>query len=288
MNEPRDSNASLSIEACVRLACFLEATARKPGNVHPQASFDDLCYLDMLRSAEAIAPVLATSRKLGVGRTVFEAIRCTHETVGQNTNLGIVLLLVPMAAVPTERSLADGISEVLSQLTEEDAIYVYRAIRLSNAGGMGTADEQDVSDDPSETLLEVMKRAAHRDTVAQQYASQFELVLDIGLPFLQKQPDFLHCWEEAIIGLQLLLMREAPDTLIARKCGRPTAEKSAQLAANVLDAGWPEKSAARRKLDELDGWLRADGHRRNPGTTADLVTACLFAALRDGEIVWQC
>ena len=37
-------------------------------------------------------------------------------------------------------------------------------------------------------------------------------------------------------------------------------------------------------IADFDAWLRADGHRRNPGTTADLVTASLFAALRDGMI----
>ena len=39
-----------------------------------------------------------------------------------------------------------------------------------------------------------------------------------------------------------------------------------------------------RELDKFDAWLRADGHRRNPGTTADLIAATLFAALRDGLI----
>jgi len=28
-------------------------------------------------------------------------------------------------------------------------------------------------------------------------------------------------------------------------------------------------------------WLRADGNRRNPGTSADLVAATLFVALRE-------
>ena len=41
----------------------------------------------------------------------------------------------------------------------------------------------------------------------------------------------------------------------------------------------PEGRAAGR---ELDAYLRSDGHRLNPGTTADLVTACLFVALREG------
>jgi triphosphoribosyl-dephospho-CoA synthase len=50
----------------------------------------------------------------------------------------------------------------------------------------------------------------------------------------------------------------------------------------VLDAGWPDNEDSRRALINLDVWLRAEGHSRNPGTTADLVTASLFAALRLG------
>jgi triphosphoribosyl-dephospho-CoA synthase len=37
-------------------------------------------------------------------------------------------------------------------------------------------------------------------------------------------------------------------------------------------------------LCELDIWLRAEGHQRNPGATADLVTACLFVVLQEGNI----
>ena len=55
-------------------------------------------------------------------------------------------------------------------------------------------------------------------------------------------------------------------------------------AAAVLAAGWPHTDAGRVAIAEFDHWLRADGHRRNPGTTADLVAACLFVALREGII----
>ena len=43
-----------------------------------------------------------------------------------------------------------------------------------------------------------------------------------------------------------------------------------------------EFAAGRAAGRELDAYLRSDGHRLNPGTTADLVTACLFVALREG------
>ena len=38
------------------------------------------------------------------------------------------------------------------------------------------------------------------------------------------------------------------------------------------------------RFEEFDAFLRADGHRRNPGTTADMIAAVLFAALRDRKI----
>ena len=52
----------------------------------------------------------------------------------------------------------------------------------------------------------------------------------------------------------------------------------------VLAAGWPQSTSGRAAFAQLDSWLRAVSNQRNPGTTADLVTASLFAALREGII----
>ena len=49
----------------------------------------------------------------------------------------------------------------------------------------------------------------------------------------------------------------------------------------MLEHGGVGTPAGRAAYDGFDRWLRADGHARNPGTTADLVTACLFVALRE-------
>ena len=91
----------IQFENWVWLACAMEATSRKPGNVHPEASFGDLTYADFIKSADAIAPVVASAHEVGVGRTILDAVIKTRAAVGQNTNLGIVLLLTPLAAVPS-------------------------------------------------------------------------------------------------------------------------------------------------------------------------------------------
>jgi triphosphoribosyl-dephospho-CoA synthase len=75
-----------------------------------------------------------------------------------------------------------------------------------------------------------------------------------------------------------------PDSLIARKRGLAEAAEACQRAKRVLEAGWPHSGKGWDAFAELDLWLRAEGHGRNPGASADLVTACLFVALREGTI----
>ena len=97
--------------------------------------------------------------------------------VSTNTNLGMILLLTPLAAVPPLIDLANGIEPVLAGTTRDDARLVYQAIRLAAPGGIGRVDEQDVADEPTMTLRDVMALAADRDLVARQYASGFQEVL---------------------------------------------------------------------------------------------------------------
>ena len=76
-----------------QIACILEATARKPGNVHRFCDHDDTGYIDFLTSAAAIAPVLADASNRSIGATVLEAVQRTRQVARANTNLGIILLL---------------------------------------------------------------------------------------------------------------------------------------------------------------------------------------------------
>ena len=267
---------------CAQLACIWEATARKAGNVHRFADFADVTYLDFILSAAAIAPVLATARTRPVGDTVLDCVRATRCVVRTNTNLGIVLLLAPLAAVPEGEPLRPGVARVLASLTVEDSRQVYEAIRLAVPGGLGAASEQDVRDQPTLPLREVMALAADRDLVARQYALDFAEVFDDGVPHLRRELDELGSLEAAIVRTHLYLMGRHPDTLIARKRGSAEALEAARRADLALAAGWPQRAEGRDAFAALDAWLRAAGHQRNPGATADLVTACLFAALREG------
>jgi triphosphoribosyl-dephospho-CoA synthase len=273
-----------TLETMVRAACLLEATARKAGNVHPWRSFSDLTYTDFVVAADAIAPILARASQLGVGRAVYEAVAATRQKVTRNTNLGIVLLLAPLAAVPSRVRLADGIRDVLHGLSHVDAEDAYRAIRLAQPGGLGEVDAEDVSGPPTGTLLEVMRFAADRDLIARQYAENFSLVLELGMPYLSAVSDFARNWEPAVVGLQLELLARNADSLIVRKCGAQMGEEVSRRAKAVLHSARPGTRRALAEFIRFDRWLRADGNRRNPGTTADLIAAALFAAFREGGV----
>ncbi|HEX4073008.1 MAG TPA: triphosphoribosyl-dephospho-CoA synthase, partial [Planctomycetaceae bacterium] len=90
----------LSPGRLAQAACLLEVTAHKPGNVHRYADLPGLHFIDFLLSAMAIAEPLDRAATEGVGSAVLGAIDATRRVVRTNTNLGIVLLLAPLAAVP--------------------------------------------------------------------------------------------------------------------------------------------------------------------------------------------
>lgn len=269
---------------CAQIACIWEATARKPGNVHRYRDFDDVAYPDFLLSAAAIAPAMTTACQRRFGTTVLDAVRASRRVTGTNTNLGMVLLLAPLAAVPPEHELRGGVQRVLAGLDVEDARLVYEAIRLAAPGGLGRASEQDVHTEPTQTLRQVMALAAERDLVARQYANDFAEVLDDGVPAVLAGLEHTGSLEGAIVFAHLHLLARHPDTLILRKGGRTEAEEASRRAGAVFDAKWPRDRDGWAALTELDSWLRAEGRARNPGATADLIAACLFVLLRENTI----
>ena len=276
------------IEISVHTACIWEATSRKIGNVHRFADFADTSYLDFVLSAGAIMGALGNAPSTRcVGETINFAVRHVREAVGTNTNLGIILLLAPLASTWEATHVPAGRAElarVLAKLSIEDARHVYEAIRIAKPGGLGDAPEQDVRDEPTVTLLEAMRLAADRDMVARQYANDFADVFDFGVPaFLDALARFGSV-EAAIIDSQLRWLAQYPDSLIARKNGPAVAEDVQKRAVEVLRVGGIATPEGRAAGVALDKHLRSDGNKLNPGTTADLITACLFVALRENKV----
>ncbi len=277
---PHAPSDELSIGDLAQIACWLEVSAPKPGNVQPDRGFSDTSWFDFAAAAAAIAPVIDRAPERSVGETVLDAVRATIEATGQNVNLGIILLTAPLAATRESRDPRSTVKQVLRNLGPEDCTSVYEAIRLASPGGLGRSPEDDVHGAPPADLIDAMAKAEDRDFIARQYARDFEDIFEFSLPCLREVLCRKFPVEQSIVHLHLELLRRYPDSLIARKCGLEVAREASRRAAAVLEAGWPQGGNAPGDLEDLDRWLRADGNRRNPGTTADVVAATLFLALR--------
>ncbi len=273
------------IGQCVSLACLFEATIPKPGNVHRGADFEDLSFMDFVVSAVIAGETLSRASLQGVGRTIRDAVLQTQAVVGRNTNLGIVLLLGPLAAVPLEEPLRPGVRRVLASLTAEDARLIYEAIRSAGSTALGQVPQWDVAGPAPERLLDAMQLAAERDLVARQYATDYYVVFEQGTPWLLEALNRGWSLTQAVVHTYLRLLAEYPDSLIARKGGDELAAKISHRAAQVLAAGYPGDEVYERHVADFDFFLRCDTHRRNPGTTADLIAAVLFVLLRDHKWV---
>ena len=269
-----------SLGQMATLACLLEVSAPKPGNVHRGADFEDLTFYDFQTSAVAIGPVFDQAEKYRVGGIVLAALQATQAAVSTNTNLGLTLLMAPLAKTTAFDKVAMQI--VLNDLNAEDAQDVYQAIALAGAGGLGQVESMDVAAAAPESLLEAMHAAEDRDLIAAQYGNGFvDLFADAVRP-LREKLEVGTILTEAIVETHVQFMSRHPDSLIARKCGVEIAEEAARRAHVVVDAGAQDLDLYVRELSELDFWLRSDGHRRNPGTTADFMGAAIFVGLIEG------
>lgn len=272
----------------ITAACHWECVARKPGNVNRHHDFSDSTLADFLISASLVGPILSMAGTRGVGAAIYSACAETRARVGTNTNLGLVLALAPLAAVPDGKPLREGVGRVLANLDRDDSKWAFQGIAMANPGGLGASAEQDVRQPPSSTLLEAMRLAADRDSIARQYANGYADLFDLAVPTLGGGLQETGTLEGAIVLLHLHLMSLMPDTHIARRAGIAEAEEAASRAAAVARAGWPKRAEGWKALKDFDTWLRVPGTKRNPGTTADLVGATLYIALVEGLLELPC
>lgn len=272
------------VVAAAQLACLLEVSAAKPGNVSPGRDFHDTRYEDFLASAVALGPALAAAGERPVGATIRSAVEATARWTRSNTNLGMVLLLAPLARAARAARTGGGalrhrLARVLAETTVDDAVQAYAAIRLAHPGGLGRAAEEDVSAAPTVTLREAMALAAARDGVAREYATDFQQTFEVGAPALRAARHAGLCWPDAAVECYLDLLAQRPDTHIARKLGPAEAARISARAAAVRGLGATRTGEGRAAIAAFDLELRDARNTRNPGTTADLTCAALFVVI---------
>jgi triphosphoribosyl-dephospho-CoA synthase len=269
---------SQHVAGAFKAACRDELQAPKPGNVHVFAGGHRMTAADFERSADAAAAPLATSGA-SVGARISGAVEATWRAVGANTNLGIILLCAPLAkaAESTTNDLRRALSEVMARLDVGDTALAFPAIAQASPAGLGRVERHDVHAPPTASLRDAMAEAADRDRVAYQYVTDFVDVFELGLPLLERmrlrgaEPHW------ATLAVYLEFLCAFPDTHIARKYGM-TAARDVSAAALTFRDAVANAHAPESLLPALLGWdSELKARNINPGTSADLTVATLFA-----------
>lgn len=266
---------SAEIARAFEAACRAELSALKPGNVHIFAAGHGMEVAQFEHAAAAAAPAVAEA-DLNVGARIEAAVQASLAVAGCNTNLGIILLCVPLAAAAEQGpgDLQARLRAVLDSLDVADAQGAFRAIVAANPGGLGAVPDADVRASPTITLKAAMAMAAGRDSISRQYVTGFEDIFSLGVPALGERP----LARERVEAAYLAFLATFPDSHLARKFGTAAAE-AVQAEAQTVRAQVEGLEGQQRHdlLLAFDGRLKARG--LNPGTTADLTVASIFASL---------
>ncbi|MDI6725063.1 MAG: triphosphoribosyl-dephospho-CoA synthase [Methanobacterium sp.] len=290
------------IAKIAQIASVLEVSGHpKPGNVHRTQDFDDMVFEDFLISGVVIGDSMKKAAERGqkykndtylldkikLGEIIKEAVLETDKWIGNNTNLGIVLLLTPLSAAAGMSEdftdLRENVGRVMDATTPEDAVNLYDAINIADAGGMGEHAELDVADmEAREKLIkeninmyEVLHMSSKWDLLSYELTNLMPVTFETGFPTFRAVKTEYGI-NKAVLQTFLTILSKNPDTLISRKYGNDMARMVTADADSILQNGGALTSLGLGLLREFDKQLVRN--KLNPGTTADLTASSIMVA----------
>jgi len=304
------------VSRCASLAALLEVSAYpKPGNVHRTRDLLATRFEHFIAGGIAISPAMRRLTLSGydaakvskpfsvrIGNQILRSVKDSLDwQKGGNVNLGIILLISPLAAasgallfngsVIQADTLRDSLRKIIGSTTPEDAIDVSRSISLSvSERVLGRVDELDVLDKATirrirgegMTLLDLFSKCASRDSICGEWVTAFEIVFTEGYRFLRSSIEKKCDTNSAIVNTFLHVLSRHPDSLVNRKAGSEEASKMSEMAGAILREGGASSESGLKSLWAWDDELQEAGGSLNPGTTADLIAASIFVLLLEG------
>jgi triphosphoribosyl-dephospho-CoA synthase len=179
--------------------------------------------------------------------------------------------------------LRSTIHQIMMSTTPQDAVNLYQAINIADAGGMGQQEDLDVSsDDSTQKLLEeevnmfsVLEMSSQWDDLSYELTHQMPVTFDVGFPLFRKIKSD-HGINEATVQTFLTILAEVPDTLISRKYGKEKAKEVSSHAKSILEEGGIFTKKGQHLLEKFDHELI--NNDLNPGTTADFTASSIMIA----------
>ncbi|MFX1365534.1 MAG: triphosphoribosyl-dephospho-CoA synthase [Promethearchaeota archaeon] len=301
---------------CVTLASLLEIAGwPKPGNVHRTKDFGNTKFEHFLAGIIVIQPTFREFcekiyrisfkndndySKIELGYFYKKAVKEMMKwQKGGNVLLGHILILGPLAAAATIcikngknsiNKLKYYLKSIIENSSVNDTIELYKAIRLSNPGGLGTIEKYDINDENSANhlikdgmnLKKIFEYSKDYDSISSEYSTGFNIILSEGLPYFINSFNLYRDINIATVNTYLKLLSKYPDTLVIRKSGLGSALYISKVASNIVEYGGISSNEGLKLTLELDKELQEKNGQLNPGTTADLISGVIFCALLFG------
>ncbi|MCS7126830.1 MAG: triphosphoribosyl-dephospho-CoA synthase [Thaumarchaeota archaeon] len=298
-----DALHTVAYSATSALLVELLATP-KPGLVDRRSDLRELSAIRMQASAVSLYRWFYEAARRGMrglrpgelGELVLRAVESSLSSQrGGNAHLGAVLLVVPLcAAAGASIGKGKGLSEVALRRAARvvlvgtdwrDTLGVFRAIRLSRPGGLGSVPYLDVNDERTYEevrrrrigLLDALRAYPGRDLVADELVGGYPLSFGTCLRELRRVLRNGGDLNAAAVNGLLAVMAERPDTHVVRRNGLHAALSVKEVAARALRAGGATTAEGRRILKEMDRRFRERDIR--PGSSADVLDAALTVLL---------
>ena len=269
------------VKMAFEYACKLDVFSIKPGNVFLNHPAYGMSHKDFLQSSMACSDIMC-EQNMDIGLKILESVKASMDVVGCNTNLGIILLCVPIVETvymdKEHKFDQNNLKIVIDNINYKQTKSIYKAINLANAGGMSSKEEFDLKSNKSEnfTLFEAMNFAKTYDYIASEYTNYFYNIINTISKNWRNYFKLMNNGECATTATFLQQIISNPDSLIARKYDLSTAKEVSERFKEIADeyCALKDPNILNNKLLLLDSELKIQG--LNPGTTADVVVASIF------------
>ena len=287
------------------MACRLDVETPKPGNVSFNSSGFNMTGRDFIQSSNACAHVVVDPG-LEIGEKIFLAITESIKVTGCNTNLGIILLYVPVLHVFQKLGekkfnklndplsyLQTELSKTISAIDSNQSKFIYDAIVCANPGGLGKNKHMDVNS-TQEKIIDAMRYAKDKDFIAKQYFSGFFNILEQPVlrerfrkQWIQNEELFSQHSRQCLTSLiYFYWLTSVPDSHIQRKFGPRIAEMVRKKAVKIFGGQIDFENVVNKvkngklsllasaRIRQFDEFLKVRG--LNPGTSADITVCSLL------------
>ncbi|ENN95750.1 triphosphoribosyl-dephospho-CoA protein [Methanocaldococcus villosus KIN24-T80] len=279
---------SFDIMKASQIACCLEVSSLKPGNVHRNRDYKDIKYHHFITSGIAFGNIiyLASKDNKNVGYYIKRAVIESKKWSPSNANLGIIILHIPISMASgmlnsfNKNELKRKIKNITKNTTVDDAINFCEAISIIKPNINKPHDGPDITKDDSKreiiernlTLYDLFKISYSWDNISKEWVDGFNISFE-GYEKLKRYYEELEDINLSITKTYLHILSKYPDSLIARKNNIEVAENVSKMAKEVLD------NFSLENVIEFDNYLARYGNKLNPGTTADIIASSLMIFL---------